>query len=88
MESIDKLVFAEIPDSNADPVAYSAVCSYMMHGPCEKDSTYLLCIWSRHGPCEKDSTYLLCIWSRINVLNIFQKGISTYSSFFNVLYCR
>ncbi|XP_063949104.1 uncharacterized protein LOC108203411 isoform X2 [Daucus carota subsp. sativus] len=53
-ESIDRIVSAEIPDKDADPVAYSAVCNYMLHGPCGKDATYSPCMvknkCSKHFP--------------------------------------
>ncbi|XP_074377092.1 uncharacterized protein LOC141718612 [Apium graveolens] len=34
IEKVDRLVSAEIPDKNSDPIAYEAVKNYMMHGPC------------------------------------------------------
>ncbi|XP_074327785.1 uncharacterized protein LOC141665699 [Apium graveolens] len=37
IEKVDRLVSAEIPDKNSDPIAYEAVKNYMMHGPCGKD---------------------------------------------------
>ncbi|XP_074265614.1 uncharacterized protein LOC141588056 [Silene latifolia] len=33
---VDKIISAEIPDPNTDPVLHSVVCEYMLHGPCGK----------------------------------------------------
>lgn len=33
-QNVDKLVSAEIPDPEKDPVGYAAVKAYMIHGPC------------------------------------------------------
>ncbi|XP_074359006.1 uncharacterized protein LOC141698233 [Apium graveolens] len=33
-EQIDKMVSAEIPNPNIDPIGYEAVKNYMIHGPC------------------------------------------------------
>ena len=43
-EEIDKLVSAEIPDKDSDPVGYNAVSNFMIHGPCGKDFTYSSCM--------------------------------------------
>ena len=53
-ESIDKMVSAEIPDKDKDPVAHAAVSNYMIHGPCGKDNTQSPCMvkdkCSKHLP--------------------------------------
>ncbi|XP_074347667.1 uncharacterized protein LOC141686539 [Apium graveolens] len=47
IEKVDRLVSAEIPDKNSDPIAYEAVRNYMMHGPCGKDLYTSPCIVKR-----------------------------------------
>ncbi|KAK1358071.1 hypothetical protein POM88_051327 [Heracleum sosnowskyi] len=49
IEDIDKLVSAEIPDKDSDPICYNAVKNYMVHGPCGKDYSYSPCI--ANGKC-------------------------------------
>lgn len=51
IDKIDKLVSAEIPDKNIDPVAFEAVKNYMIHGPCGKDCGYSPCMVK--GKCHR-----------------------------------
>ncbi|XP_074342127.1 uncharacterized protein LOC141702405 [Apium graveolens] len=44
IEQIDKMVSAEIPDPEIDPVGYNAVSNYMIHGPCGSDYTKSPCM--------------------------------------------
>ncbi|XP_074328080.1 uncharacterized protein LOC141665994 [Apium graveolens] len=48
---IDKMVSAEIPDPEIDPVGYNAVSNYMIHGPCGPDYTKSPCMVK--GSCIK-----------------------------------
>ncbi|XP_074352238.1 uncharacterized protein LOC141691393 [Apium graveolens] len=50
-EQIDKMVSAEIPDPEIDPVGYNAVSNYMIHGPCGPDYTKSSCMVK--GNCMK-----------------------------------
>ncbi|XP_074323464.1 uncharacterized protein LOC141660381 [Apium graveolens] len=54
IEKVDRLVFAEIPDKNSDPITYGTVKNYMMHGPCGKDLNTSPCMMKgkcmRHFP--------------------------------------
>ncbi|XP_074352322.1 uncharacterized protein LOC141691481 [Apium graveolens] len=43
-EQIDKMISAEIPDPEIDPVGYNAVSNYMIHGPCGPDYTKSPCM--------------------------------------------
>ena len=44
---IDKLISAEIPDPQEDPLGYNVVAEFMMHGPCGLAKT--------NAPCMKNS---------------------------------
>jgi hypothetical protein len=46
-ESIDSIICAELPDKNLFPKLYSAVCNFMVHGPCGVSNT--------RSPCMKDN---------------------------------
>ncbi|XP_074347204.1 uncharacterized protein LOC141686038 [Apium graveolens] len=59
-EQIDKMVSAEIPDPEIDPVGYNAVSNYMIHGPCGPDYTKSPCMVKgnciKHFPKRKTRT--------------------------------
>lgn len=62
-DDIDKLISAQIPDMNIDPVGHVACQKYMMHGPCGFDNPKCPCM--KNGECSKkfpkdfnDTTYL------------------------------
>ena len=44
---VDRVVCAEIPDSDRQPQLYAAVAKHMMHGPCGLDNP--------NCPCMKDN---------------------------------
>ena len=44
--NVDKYVYAEVPDPDADPAGFAAVQSFMIHGPCGSDNP--------KSPCMKD----------------------------------
>nr|XP_017245277.1 PREDICTED: uncharacterized protein LOC108216927 [Daucus carota subsp. sativus] len=54
VHDVDKLISAEIPDENLDPIGYNVVKRFMIHGPCGKDYTYSPCMvkgkCGRHFP--------------------------------------
>jgi hypothetical protein len=43
-DSIDSVISAELPDQTIFPKLYSAVCRFMIHGPCGTGVTYSPCI--------------------------------------------
>lgn len=45
-EDVDRIISAEIPDKETDPIGYEAVSQFMMHGPCGNAKL--------HSPCMKD----------------------------------
>lgn len=43
-EDIDRIISAEIPNQDDDPVLYELVSEFMMHGPCGKDNPSCSCM--------------------------------------------
>jgi hypothetical protein len=50
-EAIDSVICAELPDKNFFPKLYSAVCNFMIHGPCGRACTSSPCMVDNH--CSK-----------------------------------
>lgn len=48
---IDRFISAEIPDPNIDPLGYSLVEEFMMHGPCGELNKNCPCM--KNGQCSK-----------------------------------
>ncbi|XP_053200752.1 uncharacterized protein LOC128385852 [Panonychus citri] len=65
---IDKVVCAEIPCANQDPLLYSLVSSHMIHGPCGQ--------FNMNSPCMKDNKCLK------NFPKSFQESTNTDDSGF------
>ncbi|OMO54933.1 DNA helicase PIF1, ATP-dependent [Corchorus olitorius] len=68
---IDELVSAEIPDRELDPVAYEAVTSFMMHGPCGPGFPRARCM--EGGKCDKHFPKKFCDRTKID-----EHGYPTY----------
>lgn len=52
-EEIDKIISAEIPNLDEDPVGYSAVAEYMLHGPCGSAFRESPCMNRQTNCCSK-----------------------------------
>ncbi|XP_074323776.1 uncharacterized protein LOC141660687 [Apium graveolens] len=64
-EQIDKMVSAEIPDPEIDPVGYNVVSNYMIHGPCGSDYT--------KSPCMVKGNYIKHFPNRYNSHTFFDE---------------
>ncbi|XP_074283494.1 uncharacterized protein LOC141608043 [Silene latifolia] len=59
---VDKIISAEIPNPIKEPILYTAVCEYMLHGPCGKEKLSSPCMvgenCSKHypKPCTERTT--------------------------------
>ena len=51
VEEVDKYISAELPDPNLDPLAFSLVQEFMLHGPCGEANIYCQCM--KDGKCSK-----------------------------------
>jgi hypothetical protein len=51
-EIVDRIVTAQLPDSETDPAYFSAVTKHMMHGPCGVLNPTHYCM--KHGQCRFD----------------------------------
>ena len=49
---IDRIVSAQLPDANTDPIYFAAVTKHMLHGPCGVHKPTHYCM--RHGECRFD----------------------------------
>jgi len=43
-EDIDRIICAELPDENMDPLAFETITRHMIHGPCGIDIPYAPCM--------------------------------------------
>jgi hypothetical protein len=50
-ESINSVISAELPDQSKFPKLYSAVCKFMIHGPCRIPGIYSPCV--KNNQCSK-----------------------------------
>ncbi|PIA64661.1 hypothetical protein AQUCO_00100252v1 [Aquilegia coerulea] len=48
---VNKIISAELPNKELDPLAYDSVLEFMIHGPCEKDKDKFPCM--EKGRCSK-----------------------------------
>lgn len=60
-EDIDRVICAEIPDKETNPMGYKVVSQFMMHGPCGSANPKCPCMFK--GQCSKhfnDNTFVGC----------------------------
>ena len=61
IESIDNVIFAELPDKEKYPRLFEAITKFMMHGPCGKSNPNSPCM--KEGKCSKFFFFSLFFWS-------------------------
>ena len=71
LEQIDDIICAEIPDNDADPLAYDTVIRCMLHGPCGDAYPNALCMMN--GKCSKHYPKKFC-----NETTIDKDGFVSY----------
>ena len=70
-EAIDAVISVEIPDKDADPLAFEIVSQLMMHGPCGEANPKCSCMMN--GKCMKHYPRMFC-----NNTTMDQNGYALY----------
>lgn len=56
---MDKIISAELPNKETDPIAFKAISQFMIHAPCGNANPGALC--TRNGNCSKHFPKKLCL---------------------------